>query len=197
MFKAMDGPHFAKTLVSEFLAEDLPGRLTLYRNAWGLDDETLPDPQAYFSYEPEAMDSWPSIITVALSTSGIVRDEWATAMDPIYRVSYSMRTYVWTRSEGESDATLMRDRLTTVVRSALLDHPALMSRSTQAECELRVDETTLREEFSDLTPLKGDRFLAGAYLSYTINLNEIVYRNRLGTFEEFELQTEVYPLSGF
>lgn len=190
-FVGMDGPHFAKSLVTNFLNEDIPTRLMAYRNLWEVDDETLPDPQAFFSYEPEAMDTWPTIITVVINTPNFIRDDYSMDADPIYRVAYSVRTYVWVRSDGAEETTLMRDRLTTVVRSALLDHPALMSNAVNAQCELRVDETTLREEYSDITPLKGDRYIAGAYLSYTINLNEIVMRNPIAVLDQVNVEVEL------
>jgi hypothetical protein len=39
-----------------------------------------------------------------------------------------------------------------------------------------IDESSIREEYSDLTLIKGDRVLAGAYLGYDLTLNEVVYR---------------------
>jgi hypothetical protein len=51
-----------------------------------------------------------------------------------------------------------------------------------------IDESTLREEFSDLTLLKGDRFLAGSYISYTLQIDEIVTREPIGTVQEFDLE---------
>jgi hypothetical protein len=47
-----------------------------------------------------------------------------------------------------------------------------------------IDEASMREEFSDLTPLKGERFLAGAYIGYEIALDEVVMRKTLGTVDE-------------
>jgi hypothetical protein len=92
----------------------------------------------------------------------------------MYKVSYAMRTYVWVRTEGSKETTEMRDRLTTVVRSALLDYPCL--RREGAEREARIEESTFVEEFSDLTLLKGDRVLAGAYLGYELSIDEVITR---------------------
>jgi hypothetical protein len=55
-----------------------------------------------------------------------------------------------------------------------------------------IDEGTLREEFSDLTLLKGDRVLAGSYLSYQMHINEIVAREDIGHVSEIEITT-TYP----
>ena len=69
-------------------------------------------------------------------------------------------------------ATLMRDRLTTVVRSALLDYPCLKAVDPRQTFQARIDEGTLREEYSDLTLLKGDRVLAGSYLAYDLTIKD-------------------------
>ena len=42
----------------------------------------------------------------------------------------------------------------------------------------------MREEFSDLTLLKGDRVMAGAYIAYDLAINEVVARAKLGTVDE-------------
>lgn len=185
----MHGSHFAKSYVTTYLENDLPQRLVSYRNGWNLDSESLPSPVKYLSYEPIALDEWPTIITVAISMMGMERNGWYQN-HPEYRVRYNMRTYVWVREEGSDEATLMRDRLTTVVRSALLDRPCLKATDPRQTFEAVIDEATLREEYSDLTLLKGDRVLAGAFLSYEMHINEISAREDIGTVSEIEV-TEV------
>jgi hypothetical protein len=108
--------------------------------------------------------------------------------DPLYRVSYSMRTYIWAKTEGSEEVTLMRDRLSTVVRSALLDSPCMKGLS-EPVVDVMLDESTMREEFSDLTLIKGDRVLAGAYIGYDLYLNELVYRLPIGEVTEIETET--------
>jgi hypothetical protein len=185
----MHGSHFAKSYVTTYLENDLPQRLVSYRNGWNLDSDSLPSPTKYLSYEPIALDEWPTIITVAISMMGMERNGWYQN-HPEYRVRYNMRTYVWVREEGSDEATLMRDRLTTVVRSALLDRPCLKATDPRQTFEAVIDEATLREEYSDLTLLKGDRVLAGSYLSYEMHINEISAREDIGTVSEIEV-TEV------
>lgn len=158
-----------------------------YRNGWNLDSTDLPDPGQYIAYEPLAIDEWPSIITVALSMNGLERIGYDSA-DPLYRVSYSMRTYVWVRDEGNEATTLMRDRLTTVVRSALLDYPCLKAFDARTSFRAVIAENTLREEYSDITLLKGDRMMAGAYLAYTLEMDEVVTREPLGIVSEIEIE---------
>ena len=74
----------------------------------------------------------------------------------------------------------MRDRLTTVVRSALLDRPCLNATDPRGTWHVEIDESTMREEFSDLTLLKGDRVMAGAYIAYDLAIDEIVARADIG-----------------
>jgi hypothetical protein len=183
----MNGSHAAKKYVNDYLSRDIPIRLIRYRNGWNLDSTDLPDPGQYIAYEPLAIDEWPSIITVALSMNGLERIGYDSA-DPLYRVSYSMRTYVWVRDEGNEATTLMRDRLTTVVRSALLDYPCLKAFDARTSFRAVIAENTLREEYSDITLLKGDRMMAGAYLAYTLEMDEVVTREPLGIVSEIEIE---------
>lgn len=184
----MQGPQFAKRYVTDYLENDMPSRLIRYRNGWNLDDYVLPKPELYLTYEPIALDHWPTIITVVISTNSFNRSGYIGAGNPLYRVSYSMRTYVWVKTEGSEAVTDMRDRLTTVMRSALLDYPNLQACDASGEANPEIDESTLREEYSDLTLIKGDRVLAGAYLGYDLSLNEAVYRNPVSLLAETEIQ---------
>ena len=183
----MQGPQFAKDYVNNFLQNDMPTRLTRYRNGWNVDDYTLPDPELYLTYEPIALDHWPTIITVAISTNSFERQGYIDNTNPIYRVTYAMRTYIWVKTEGSEEVTTMRDRLTTVARSAILDYPSLKSRDSTGFVNAKIDESTIREEYSDLTLIKGDRVLAGAYLGYDLTLNEIVYRQPMSELGSVDL----------
>jgi hypothetical protein len=188
----MHGPQFAKNYVNSYLEDDIPVRLVDYRNGWGVDDITLPTPVSFFTHEPLALDSWPTIITVAISTSRLERIGY-DSINPLYRVNYSMRTYVWVRTEGAQEATIMRDRLTTTVRSALLDYPCLKATDPRDSFRAIIDEGSMREEFSDLTLLKGDRFLAGAYISYDLAIDEVVARRDIGIVSTFDVEFNSLP----
>lgn len=183
----MQGPLWAKKYVTDYLESDIPERLIRYRNGWGLDDYALPTPELYLNYEPIALDHWPTIITVVISTNSFQRLGMNVSGDPTYRVSYSMRTYVWVKTEGSAYVTEMRDRLTTVLRSAFLDYPNLQACDTNSDIQPTIDETSIREEFSDLTLIKGDRVLAGAYIGYDLTLNETVYRQPISTISQIDV----------
>jgi len=186
----MHGPQFAKSYVSDYLQSDIPLRIIDYQNEWQADGTELPTPIKYLTYEPIALDTWPTIITVAISTNKFDLIDY-NATDPIYRVTYSLRTYVWVRADGSEEVTIMRDRLTTVVRTALLDYPSMRSTDDRVSWLAKMDENSLREEFSDLTLLKGDRVLAGAYLSYDFTIDEIVRRRTIGTIEEIDMKVKL------
>ena len=188
--RLMQGPQFAKKYVTDYLESDMPSRLIRYRNGWGVDDYTLPKPELYLTYEPIALDHWPTVITVAISTNSFERAGYIDGGNPIYRVTYSMRTYIWVKTEGSEEVTTMRDRLTTVARSALLDYPNLQACDLSGDANPEINESTLREEYSDLTLIKGDRVLAGAYLGYDLTLNEVVYRMPMSTLSGVDIEAE-------
>ena len=182
----MHGAHFAKKYVSDYLQNDLPKRVVRYRNGWDISSTELPMPEKFFVHEPLALDAWPTIITVAISTTRFDRLGF-DGPDPLYRVNYSMRTYVWCRAVGPEEATIARDRLTSVVRSALLDYPCLQAVDPRQSFQVMIDENTMREEFSEITLLKGDRVLCGSYVGYDLSINEVVTRQDIGEIQEIEL----------
>ena len=190
----MHGAHYAKAFVNNYLSYDMPQRLVRYRNGWGLDDESLPTPVKFLTYEPLAMDEWPTIITIAISTSYFDRLGFI-GTNPEYRVAYQMRTYVWVRTEGSEETTIMRDRLSAVLRSSLLDYPSMKFADPRETFKAEIEQTSLSEEYSDLTLLKGYRVLAGAYLGYTIYMNEIVSRADIATLEQIDLTVNMSGLS--
>ena len=177
MVATMEGPAAAKKYVSDFLASDLPTRCMNYRNTLTLSDSELPNPVKYLTYEPLTMDNWPTIITLVEATSQIIRDDVTAGLHPVYQVIYRMRTYVWVRAIGPDVVTTARDNMTMVVRDALLDRPALRDATAAGtDADIKVDEGTITEDFSDLTLLKGERFLAASFLSYDLSLYETITR---------------------
>lgn len=182
----MNGAQFAKNYVNDYLKTDIPIRLVPYRNGWFANTGNMPDPVTFLTYEPIALDSWPTIITVVMSTNRMERIGYS-GDNPLYRVNYSMRTYVWARDIGSEEVTLMRDRLTTVVRSALLDYPCLKAMDPRETFRVQIDESTMQEQFSDLTLLKGDRVMAGAYLAYDLSIDEVVERQAISNVQEINV----------
>lgn len=193
----MSGPWSAKEYVSSFLKWDIPRRINRYRNLWQLDDRRLPTPEAYFSYEPPAIDVWPMVVTVQMSTPSMVRSDYTDGLNPVYRCTYSMRTYLWVKQDSAEMVTETRDRLLTVLRSALLDRPCLTAGDSHNQHDILLDETTVREEYSDITYVKGERAVAGGFISFDLSMYEAVVRDDIaaGTVgNPLSLTSEVFPL---
>ena len=186
----MQGPHKAKYFVNSYLELDLPTRLVKYRNDWNVDDEELPEPTKYLVHEPIAIDHWPTLITVAISMNGLVRSDYTRVFDPQFRVDYAMRTYVWVKDDSAELCTIKRDRLTTVLRSALLDTPSLNRCGDEEHLEVMIDEGSIREEYSDLTLIKGERVMAGSYIAYTMTVNEVSTLATLSDSSTYEVEVE-------
>ena len=176
----MSGPRVAKTYVSNYLSNDLPARILTYRNHLNLSSAQLPDPRKVITHEPFTLGHWPTIINMVMNTAQIERQGYAYDYDPNYRVVYAMRTYVWVRASGENVVTEQRDNLTTIVREALLDGPSLSKYDTSVPCYPKIDEGTMREEFSEITLIKGERCLAGSFISYDLQLEETIDHAALG-----------------
>lgn len=190
----MQGAYNAKVFVNDYLKVDLPSRLRTYRNEWNLDDENLPDPLEYFVHEPFAIDTWPTLITMVISMNGLERQDYSSSFDPKYLVDYTMRTYIWVKDDDPEQCTAKRDRLVTVIRSALLDSPCLNKLTGSNSLHVLIDEASVREEYSDLTLLKGERVMGGAYISYTLQMVEMITVENIADSLD-EIQTTVNPLT--
>lgn len=186
----MRGPWAAKRYVNSYLEWDLPRRLVRYRNLWQMDDERLPTPKKYTIWESIALDEWPTVTTVQLSMNGAERIDYSDGLNPVYRCTYPMRTYVWVRAETAERVTEIRDSLATVIRAALLDRPCFIAGDQHNDHEMLLDETTLREEYSELTFVKGDRVIAGAFVGYDLSMNEVVSRDNIATLSQVDLTVE-------
>ena len=162
----MSGPRIAKNYVSNYLSNDLPARILTYRNHWNLSGSQLPDISKMLTHEPFTLGKWPTVINMVMNTQQVEKQGYAYDYDPNYRVVYSMRTYVWVRA--------------TVVREALLDGPSLSKYDTTVPCYPKVDEGTMREEFSEITLVKGERCLAGAFIAYDMQLEETIDHTAVG-----------------
>jgi hypothetical protein len=193
----MPGPFAAKTLVTQYFKDDLPSRIIKFRNHWNLSAEELPLPLNYEIWAPnslEFMDGLPSLYTIILSTRSMVREGYTTTLDPIYNVTYVTRTYVWVKNDNRDLTIQARDGLMTVMRTAMLDRQCLRKWNDQQDHQrtaVMFDEGTLNEEFSDLTPQKGQRSAAGGYLEYNMTVQEIVSRDFIGTVDNIEFEGDV------
>lgn len=172
----MRGPRQVRHAVSEFLRSDLPVRIPRLRVIWDLLDAELPVPDpsrdpkldAYVPREPSALDRWPLIAVTSGRLTGRKVDTNDVA-EPQYGVRYPIRVFSWVRSEGWETTQDMRDDMATAVRIALLSRPLLLAGTG---LDLRVDESTLTTDFSEVTPVKGERFVAGSYVGFDLQATE-------------------------
>lgn len=188
----IEGAYLAKKTVIDYLAQDIPTRLIAYRTHWGLTEDDLEDPVKYLRREPLAIDEWPTIYITTSNSQSTTRVDYDSSGNPEYKTVYVARTFLWVAAVNEQPTVDARDRMTAVVKDALLDHPSLVLVGEEPDCALVViDETTMREEYSDVSPLKGDRYMAGAYLSYDLAVQESVERADVGTAVEFLLNVSL------
>lgn len=187
IYPISQGPWTVKTLITDYLSWDIPRRIVAFRNAWQIDDVRLPTPELFLSHEPPSLDHWPTITTMQMAMTRAVRADYSGGLNPIYMCTYAMRTYIWVRADGADLVTESRDRLTAVVRTALLDRPCLVASLVNGNHEVLLDETTLREEYSDITFVKGDRAVAGAYISYDVTLQETITRADIAELSEIQV----------
>lgn len=194
----MTGPAAAKDFVNNYLKLALPDKILEFRNNWNLAEEELPLPQeeSYVTFAPPSLEymtqKLPALYTVILTTRSMTRIGYTDIYDPVYQVVYAARTYLWVRTNGMNETSRMRDNLLTVVRTTLLDEQAFEGAAEklymdETTDEVKFDEGTLKEEFSDMIPQKGDRWAAGVYLSYDMTINEVVTRKTIGTVNQFEI----------
>lgn len=187
----MPGPAGAKDRVVRYLEQDIPRRIIVHRNALQLDDIALPLPDVYFPFAPPSIqymtDECP-LYTVITSTDSVIRLDHTQEMDPVYRVTYSTRTYVWTKQDDLGACVRARDNLVTLVRASLLDHQCLeFDHDGEPIWEVAFDEGTVQEEFSEADKAKGDNWIAGGYVAYKMTITEILLRETIGTVQNFEI----------
>lgn len=186
---------WAKQHVADFLRATLPAWTEAYRQANDLladpeDPQGFPDPVDYLPTEPRNLDRWPLIATSGVRTVSVRRVEYLQEPDAIvYDVTYSLRVFVWVNTQEFEPAVLHRDALTGLVRACLLDAQTLQV----AGEELKLLEDTVGEEYSDVTPVKGNRFVTGAFIAFNVVSREALARGSSGTVELAIVETDVLP----
>lgn len=192
----MQGAWAAKRFVTTYLEADLPDRMLAYRNHLNLPESRLRIPTVYHEYEPPSLLSqttgFPVCYTIITTTTSMIRVDYEHNLDPHYRVTYQARTYVWDLQDSASNVTESRDHMMLVLRSAMLDHQCLKAADPH-DREVRVDEGSFQEEYSDIEGSKMGKWRAGAYLGYNITLNEILTRKPIGTVDDIRIETSILP----
>lgn len=163
----MRGPRALRVAVAGFLITFLPAHLGAARDAWGLSAVQLPTPEdgAILPFVPDDLDRAPLVAVNSgrMTQRGIDFD----GSDPVYRSTYPVRVYAWVKAEGNREVQDMRDDFATVVRACILSHLNLGTGGW-----LVAVPSSLVMDFSDVTRVKGERHVAGAYVGFEVLATE-------------------------
>lgn len=171
----MRGVQVPKRAVADYLAARLPAHLDALVEQWGV---TLDKPEDYLPNEPSALDRFPLVAVSGVRVASVRRREVETeAPAVVYDVAYALRVFVWVRAQGVDRAVTLRDDLTAAVRGLLIANPTL---DVPDEAVL-IDEDSIVEEYSEPTPVKGDRVVAGSFVGVTVTCTERLLAGSLGT----------------
>jgi hypothetical protein len=172
--------------VVAYLRATVPSIIDQARADWGLDGQQLPYPEGYEAYEPYALDKWP-LLGVNVTNAGLFRRqsyEDVTAQE--YMSQYSIQVFTWVRTPTDStgspiepeysEALRVRDDLAACVRAALLKSGSLGQPGA-----ILFDESSMSENYSEATAVKGERFVAGVVHAFDIRFDESVPLVGIGT----------------
>lgn len=179
------GATLVRDAVVAYLSNTVPEIVDQARVDWNLDEYELPYPVGYDAYEPYALDKWPLLGVNVVQADTFVRLDYDDAMSQQYLSKYLVRVFTWVRTPFNSDDTPMepeysesirlRDDLAAVVRASLV-----RSGSLGQPGALLFDESSLSEEYSEATGVKGDRFVSGVIHSFEVRVDESVPIDGLG-----------------
>lgn len=178
--------------VITYLAATVPVIVDQARIDWELDEYQLPYPVGYDAYEPYALDKWPLIGVNIVQSDNFIRLDYDGAMSQKYLSKYLVRVFTWVRTpmgidetpmEPEySEAIRLRDDLAAVVRATLV-----RSGSLGQPGAFIFDESSLTEEYSEATGVKGDRFVSGVIHTFDLRVDESVPILGLGEANTIEI----------
>lgn len=173
------GPRGIRHAVTTYLRDRLPAHIGACRQAWELTDDELPIPvsrsddprvDAYFARPVDVIDRWPMLSvtngprTQLRSPRGSVDFEEDGSL--VTMGTYPMRVYCWVRAEGRDETIDMRDDFATALQIAVHADLTLASRW------LAVEPSSIRLDFSDVEKVKGERWVAGAYVGFDLAATE-------------------------
>jgi hypothetical protein len=179
MTTLLRGATAVRSVVAGYLSATVPVMIDEARVAWNLTDQQLQYPEAYDAYEPTALDRWPLLgINITRSDTFVLMDLDAEG-GQTYLAQYSVRVFTWCRTPFDSDGNplepeyeesmRMRDDLAAVVRSSLLKSASLGQPGA-----VMLNPSTLTEEYSEPTIVKGDRWVSGVIHGFDMRFDESV-----------------------
>jgi hypothetical protein len=174
------GANGVRDRLAWLLAEEIPRKNPLLREAWRLDDVALPDPVKYFSGDaPEELVKDTSIVVVnpRLTKSTRTGDISPTG-EPEYHFRYACRVYVWVKGPDWDRATEGRDNLAVCARMSLFQYPNLNNKidpdAVSTDTGYRIEEDTYQEDFGVPIRAQASRTFAAAILSVDITVEEFL-----------------------
>lgn len=169
------GPAGVRLAVAEFSRLWLPQHAAAAAEAWELDPVLVPVPlsapgeprrDAYLPREPAAIDRWPLLsVTTGRRTSAPIdqNDDGEVQIQSIHQT----RVYLWVKAAGWNATMDMRDNLATVAQAMFLAHNNLDGDGT-----MRIMVKTMMTDYSTVEPVKGERFVAGAFVGFDLAVVE-------------------------
>jgi hypothetical protein len=170
----MRGPFAVRHDVISFLRLWLPDHIEAFSTAHGLAagrvpvpvDDADPKKDAYFDREPAAVDRWPMVYVDSGRRTTRAMD-FTDDGSVQYFCTYPIRVFCWVKDEGWDRTIDMRDDLATCLQITFLAHTDLGSAG-----RLELVPSTVVTDYSRIEKVTGDRYVAGAYVGFTLNAVE-------------------------
>lgn len=185
----MRGADGVRDRLAVLLASEMPRKIPLLRQAWGVSADRLPDVDYWISGDiPEESvntGTWVVVVNPRLLKAARTGD-FSPAGEPEYRSRYACRIYVWTLGADWSSAIDSRDKLTACARLSLLQYPTLTSEG--GDTGYLMHENTFTEDYGVPIRSKGSRCWAAAIMSVDVDVEEFIddgsTRPPIGTAEQ-------------
>jgi hypothetical protein len=190
----MRGADGVRDRLAVLLATEMPRKIPLLRQAWGVGAERLPDVDYWISGDiPEEMVSagaWVVVVNPRLLRT-VRTGSFSPAGEPEYRSRYACRIYVWTLGLDWNSAIDARDKLTACARLSLFQYSTLSTDG--GDTGYLVHENTYTEDYGVPIRSKGSRCWAASIMSVDVDVEEFVddgsTRPPIGVAEDVTPQT--------
>ena len=171
----MRGADEVRDRLTLLLASEMPRKIPLLRQEWGVGSDRLPDVTRWVSGDipDETVDTGCWVIVVNPRLLRMVRTgDFSPAGEPEFRNRYACRVYVWVLGQDWDTAAAARDNTAVCARLSMIQYPTLTNEGGDTGCVLHED--TYTEDFGTPARVKGGRCWAAAILSVDIDVYEHV-----------------------
>jgi hypothetical protein len=186
------GATAVRAAVGDYLTFWVPKMIEVARVDWNLTEQQLPMPEGYDAYEPYALDKWPLLGINVVQAGTFDRQAYGPTTEQEYLAEYTVRVFTWVRTPMDSAGTplepeysesiRLRDDLAACVRASILRSGCFGQPNA-----ILFNESTLNEEYSEATGVKGDRFVSGVIHSFEIRFDESVPLVPIGTADTLSM----------